>query len=157
MKLRILLLTPLVFSTVLAAQEAKTIAILNPAIAKQFTGENFFCDPEAVAVMNRMHKRTFMDKTERVMAVDRTLLRVAPDDNQHLRAWVVVMHDTVAVLHTHAIDDSPRPSENDKAVARRTHMPVYVLTLSGLYVAVPDGSVRFIARYDGRRLSICGL
>lgn len=157
MKLTRLLLPVVAFSALLAAQEIKTVGSLSISPKKEFTAENFLCDPDVVASLNRIHKRTFMDKAERVVVVDRNQARTSPDDNQHLRATVSVTADTVALIHTHAIDGGARPSEIDKSLARRLHLPVHVLTLNGLYVARPDGkTVDFVAKYDGRRLSVCG-
>ncbi len=158
MKLRLLALSMFAFSAaLLAGQETKLIADANVPAHKEFTARNFLCDPEVMASLNRIHKRTFMDKAERVVVVDRYQVRTTPDDNQHLNATVSVTPDSVALIHTHPTDGGSRPSDRDKDVARRIHVPVYVLTLNGLYAAMPDGqTVAFVAKYDGRRLSVCG-
>ncbi len=157
MKLTRLLLPVVALSTLLAAQEAQRSDRPIVPSMKIFTAENFLCDPEVVNALNRIHKRTFMDKAERVVVVDRHQVRTLPDDNQHLNATVSVTSDSVVLIHTHPIDGGARPSEIDKAVARHLHMPVYVLTLNGLYAAMPDSrTVTFVAKYNGQRFSVCG-
>ncbi len=49
--------------------------------------------------------------------------------------------DAVAIAHTHPTAGDPRPSEQDVATARRLGVPVYTVSRSGIWKAVPDGSV----------------
>ncbi len=156
MKLTRLLLPVVALSAILAAQETQTTdSSIVPK--KEFTAENFLCDPEVVASLNRIHKRTFGDMMERTVVVDRNQVRTSPDDNEHLHATASVNGNSVALIHTHAIDGGARPSETDKALARRLRLPVYVLTLNGLYAAMPDGkTVILVAKYNGQRFSVCG-
>ena len=43
---------------------------------------------------------------------------------------------TIAIVHTHPIQ-YPRPSQQDKLEATRLGIPIYVLTIEGIYKAVP--------------------
>ena len=47
----------------------------------------------------------------------------------------------VAIVHTHPSMVDPKPSEQDIATARRLRVPVYTISRSGIWKAVPDGSV----------------
>lgn len=46
---------------------------------------------------------------------------------------------TIAIVHTHPVD-YPRPSLQDKAEASRIGIPIYVLTIKGVYKAVPGAA-----------------
>jgi hypothetical protein len=48
---------------------------------------------------------------------------------------LVPLH-TIAIVHTHPVD-FPRPSQHDKDEATRLGIPIYVLTIRGVYKAVP--------------------
>ncbi|MDQ6800820.1 MAG: Mov34/MPN/PAD-1 family protein [Acidobacteriota bacterium] len=48
----------------------------------------------------------------------------------------VIPAQTIAIVHTHPVQ-YPRPSENDKQEATRLGIPIYVLTIQGVYKAVP--------------------
>lgn len=48
---------------------------------------------------------------------------------------------TVALLHTHPADGNPRPSERDRRVARALGIPVYTISVWGVFRADPDGAV----------------
>lgn len=48
---------------------------------------------------------------------------------------------TVALLHTHPADGSPRPSERDRRAARVLGVPVYTISVWGVFRADPDGAV----------------
>jgi len=47
----------------------------------------------------------------------------------------------VALLHTHPADGSPRPSERDRWTARQLGLPVYTISVWGVFRADPDGAV----------------
>lgn len=47
----------------------------------------------------------------------------------------------VAIVHTHPSVVDPKPSEQDIETARRLRVPVYTVSRSGIWKAVPDGSV----------------
>jgi hypothetical protein len=47
----------------------------------------------------------------------------------------------VAIVHTHPSMVDPKPSEQDIETARRLGVPVYTVSRSGIWKAVPDGSV----------------
>ena len=48
----------------------------------------------------------------------------------------VVPAHTIAIVHTHPVQ-YPRPSEQDKLEATRLGIPIYVLTIRGIYKAIP--------------------
>lgn len=52
---------------------------------------------------------------------------------------------TLALLHTHPADGSPRPSERDRWVARQLGVPVYTVSVWGVFRADPDGAVVAVA------------
>ena len=52
----------------------------------------------------------------------------------------LVPEHTIAIVHTHPVD-YPRPSEQDKQEATRLGMPIYVLTIQGVYKAIPSVDV----------------
>jgi hypothetical protein len=55
---------------------------------------------------------------------------------------------TIAIVHTHPVQ-YPRPSERDKQEATRLRIPIYVLTIQGVYKAVPGASnATLIAEYQ---------
>jgi len=66
-----------------------------------------------------------------------------PDGRRYLRAlWEgPVPADAVAIAHTHPAVVNPKPSEQDIETARRLRLPVYTVSRSGIWKAVPDGSV----------------
>lgn len=47
----------------------------------------------------------------------------------------------VALLHTHPADGNPRPSERDRRAARLLGLPVYTISVWGVFRADPDGAV----------------
>jgi hypothetical protein len=47
----------------------------------------------------------------------------------------------VAIVHTHPAMVDPKPSEQDIETARRIGLPVYTVSRSGIWKAVPDGSI----------------
>jgi Prokaryotic homologs of the JAB domain len=51
----------------------------------------------------------------------------------------VIPAHTIAIVHTHPVQ-YPRPSEQDKLEATRLGIPIYVLTIQGVYKAVPGVS-----------------
>jgi hypothetical protein len=51
---------------------------------------------------------------------------------------------TIALVHTHPIGMSARPSARDVAEAKRLALPVLVVTPSGVTAAYPDGSIAAI-------------
>jgi hypothetical protein len=46
---------------------------------------------------------------------------------------------TIAIVHTHPVQ-YPQPSEQDKMEATRLGIPIYVLTIQGVYKAIPGVS-----------------
>ncbi len=72
-----------------------------------------------------------------------------PATNQfHAQRWVGAVPDgTVAVVHTHPAH-LPDPSAHDIAEARRTGIPIFVLT-PGSVVLVRDGQRMFAAKITG--------
>ena len=57
--------------------------------------------------------------------------------------------NTIAIVHTHPIS-YPKPSEQDKMEATRLGIPIYVLTIQGVYKTVPGvEKVATIARNQG--------
>ena len=57
----------------------------------------------------------------------------------------VIPDGTIAIAHTHP-RDLPWPSANDREQARRTGLPVIVITPQSVVLAGPDGSVRTMLR-----------
>lgn len=52
---------------------------------------------------------------------------------------------TVAIVHTHPVD-YPKPSFQDLEEASRIGIPIYVITIRGVYKAVPGNRVAALAR-----------
>jgi hypothetical protein len=66
-----------------------------------------------------------------------------PNGRRYLRArWEgPVPANAVAIVHTHPAVVDPKPSEQDIETARRLGVPVYSVSRSGIWKAVPNGSV----------------
>lgn len=78
-----------------------------------------------------------------------------PNGRRYLRArWEgPVPADAVAIAHTHPTTVDPKPSEQDVETARELRMPVYTVSRSGIWKALPDGFV--VAVDDARWWSAC--
>jgi hypothetical protein len=48
----------------------------------------------------------------------------------------LIPENTIAIVHTHPVE-FPKPSQKDKDEATRLGIPIYVLTIRGVYKAVP--------------------
>lgn len=57
--------------------------------------------------------------------------------NHPRRATFVWNQSAVAIIHTHPNFCDPRPSEVDKKAADRLHVPIFTLTIRGMYVYDP--------------------
>ena len=66
-----------------------------------------------------------------------------PAEYKYLSArWEApVPADAVAIAHTHPTRVDPKPSRQDAETARRLRVPVYTVSRSGIWKAVPDGSI----------------
>jgi len=66
-----------------------------------------------------------------------------PAEYQYRRAqWEgPVPARAVAIAHTHPTAGDPKPSEQDVETARRLGVPVYTVSRSGIWKAMPDGSI----------------
>ena len=51
----------------------------------------------------------------------------------------------LALLHTHPADGNPRPSERDRWAAHQLGVPVYTVSVWGVFRADPDGAVVAVA------------
>lgn len=60
----------------------------------------------------------------------------------------------VAIVHTHPATVDPRPSGQDVETARQVGVPIYTVSRSGIWKAVPDGSI--VSVDDSRWWSACG-
>ena len=93
---------------------------------------------------------------------------VVPDESEGVR-WVnwpkgrhfmaarwngPVPAGVVAIVHTHPSVVNPKPSEQDVETARRLGVPVYTVSRSGIWKAVPDGSI--VSVDAARWWSACG-
>ncbi|HEX5854668.1 MAG TPA: Mov34/MPN/PAD-1 family protein, partial [Thermoanaerobaculia bacterium] len=78
-----------------------------------------------------------------------------PDARRYLRArWDgPVPANAVAIVHTHPAAVDPKPSEQDIETARQLGVPVYTVSRSGIWKAVPDGPV--VAVDDARWWTGC--
>jgi proteasome lid subunit RPN8/RPN11 len=78
-----------------------------------------------------------------------------PNERRFLTAqWKgAVPPGAVAIVHTHPAVVDPKPSEQDVETARRLRVPVYAVSRSGIWKAVPDGSI--VAVEDSRWWSAC--
>ncbi|HEY7543312.1 MAG TPA: hypothetical protein VID27_00430 [Blastocatellia bacterium] len=47
----------------------------------------------------------------------------------------------VAIVHTHPNHDDPKPSEHDQRVAERYDVPIFTITISGMYVYDPSTKI----------------
>jgi hypothetical protein len=52
---------------------------------------------------------------------------------------------TRAIVHTHPKEGDPKPSQGDIDTARKANVENYVLSLSALWVAEPDGTIHKVA------------
>lgn len=50
--------------------------------------------------------------------------------------------NVIAQIHTHPENMDKKPSGKDAAVARAMNMPVYVISVMGIWSVMPDGSMR---------------
>ena len=66
-----------------------------------------------------------------------------PAEYKYLSArWEApVPADAVAIAHTHPTRVDPKPSPQDAETARRLRVPVYTVSRSGIWKAMPDGSI----------------
>ncbi|MFI5197703.1 MAG: Mov34/MPN/PAD-1 family protein [Thermoanaerobaculia bacterium] len=66
-----------------------------------------------------------------------------PDERKYLRAhWEGPRPaDVVAIVHTHPAAVNPKPSTKDVETAQEIGVPVYTVSRSGIWKAVPDGSI----------------
>lgn len=66
-----------------------------------------------------------------------------PNGRQFLTArWTgPAPRGAVAIVHTHPAMVDPRPSEHDIETARRLGVPVYTVSRSGIWKALPDRSI----------------
>lgn len=88
------------------------------------------------------------EKSERAAWVVEDAAREArwlawPNARGYLRArWEgPIPPSVVAIVHTHPAIVDPKPSEQDVETARRLGVPVYTVSRSGIWKAVPEGSV----------------
>lgn len=66
-----------------------------------------------------------------------------PAEYKYLRAhWEgSIPAAAVAIAHTHPTRVDPKPSQQDAETARRLGVPVYTVSRSGIWKAMPDGSI----------------
>lgn len=50
--------------------------------------------------------------------------------------------NVIAQIHTHPVKMDKKPSRKDAAVARAMNIPVYVISVKGIWSVMPDGSIR---------------
>jgi proteasome lid subunit RPN8/RPN11 len=64
---------------------------------------------------------------------------------------------TLAIVHTHPEEQGQTPSPADRAVARRTGVPVVVLGMKSekIIAATPDGDVIWLSFFWSGKPSVC--
>ncbi len=103
-------------------------------------------DPEVIAYFDDLSRRGFPSQH-----VESAAFLIKDDDGgHHCLLWPMhngydrqvfrgaIPHSAVAIAHTHT-RHAPRPSDDDHATARATGLPVFVLTPTDIYAAMPDG------------------
>ena len=72
-----------------------------------------------------------------------------PIKEKHKQAWNrPIPHGAVAIAHTHAADDNAKPSANDILTAKRVQLPVYTISIGGIWKVTPDGTVYHIKAFN---------
>jgi hypothetical protein len=63
--------------------------------------------------------------------------RVRPPNNQFDKITFEWDRETIAIAHTHPNICNPRPSADDIQLADKYHVPMFTLTLDGMYMYDP--------------------
>jgi hypothetical protein len=72
------------------------------------------------------------------MVDDSIQARRQPISNEH-KAFIFEWHPSaIAILHTHPNSVDPRPSRTDRRVAERLGVPIFTLTIDGMYMYDPQ-------------------
>jgi hypothetical protein len=63
--------------------------------------------------------------------------RVQPKTNEQKQATFYWIPNAIAIVHTHPNRSDPRPSSEDKRLAHRFNVPMFTITIHGMYVYDP--------------------
>jgi len=61
---------------------------------------------------------------------------------KYMRMWHgLIPRGVVGIAHTHATSDIQKPSKADISLAKRLHLPVYVICMAGIWKVDEEGTV----------------
>jgi len=141
------------------AQTLREVAVVAQAAAHDATAGSPDTQGSAAAVMSRFnseivksfHKAWYHAgmgnaPIEAVVLiirnVDGSCKAVLPDPtHQHYRFRFQWQPGTIAVIHTHPANGKPEPSATDIDVAERFHVPMFTLTIIGMFLYDPATNV----------------
>ena len=63
--------------------------------------------------------------------------RALPPNNEFDKLTFKWDPDAIAIVHTHPTNCNPRPTTNDMRLADRRHVPMFTITLDGMYMYDP--------------------
>jgi proteasome lid subunit RPN8/RPN11 len=70
---------------------------------------------------------------------------IVSDHGADVNHTEIIKGYTQGIMHTHPRTKDCKPSPGDIALAKKAHIPVYVLSVGALYVVFPNGLVEFVA------------
>jgi hypothetical protein len=60
-----------------------------------------------------------------------------PSTNEHRQVTFTLTSDVIAIVHTHPNDRDPQPGDEDRRLADKYQIPVYTITLYGMFMYDP--------------------
>lgn len=60
-----------------------------------------------------------------------------PSTNEHRQVTFTLTPDVIAIVHTHPNDRDPQPGDDDRRLADKYQIPVYTITLYGMFMYDP--------------------
>jgi hypothetical protein len=95
------------------------------------------------------------NRTERSAWIIRTpqggiiFMRWAPSASRNKEYWRgPIPKNVVAQIHTHPVNLDRKPSNKDANVARSLNIPVYVISVKGIWSVTPDGATQEEVKSD---------
>jgi hypothetical protein len=119
---------------------------------------SWLCREDVKDAFRRIYSQTAKDNREHGFRVDPDTVEInAPNSEGEDHVSIHVERGkTIAIVHTHPEGQGQTPSPADRAIARRTGIPVVVLGMETkkITIATPDGDVVWLAFFwDGRPAS----
>ena len=77
--------------------------------------------------------------------------------NERMQNTLPLYGDEIAIIHTHPLASTAKPSDGDVHVAISHGIPNYVLSRTELWVALPDGTIRKLADVSWKHGLLLGM